>query len=229
MPESPAFSPQQKYMPHIEDDAVEVCSKNKLSSANEYRFKPPPVLTSPSQTELYNYQNSVEKTGKKSNKTSDYDAYPIRIDSPSEFSKLSQEQYSTPVNEKKTSTKHKRSSSKKSFEENRQQSSNRDEPQEIRQQPSYDSLLGDLEEHTDDDEYTYADTYINSGDEYYEDNSTCAGDGTSYTGSIGDDTLSSDSEASYYKRKETRKNVRRAREMIHNYANRIGVNPNELI
>jgi len=229
MPESPVFSPQQKYMSHIEDDAVEVCSENRLSAANEYRSKPPPVLTTPSHTESYKYQNSVEKTGKKSNKTSDYDAYPIRIDSPSEISKISQEQYLTPVNEKKISTKHKRSSSKKRLEENRQQSSDRDEPQDIRQQPSYDSLLGELEEYTDDDDYTYADTYVNSGDEYYEDNSTCAGDGTSYTGSIGDDTLSSDSDASYYNRKETRRNVRRARKMIHNYANRIGVNPNELI
>ena len=229
MAESPMCSPQQKYMSHIEDDAVEVCSENKFSTPNEYRSKPPPVLTEQSQTEIYHCQNSVNKTGNKTSKTSDYDAYPIRVESPAEISRLSNEQYSTPVNGKNIPTKHKRSSSSKSYEENRQQASNRDESQEIRQQPSYDSLLDELHDYTDEDEYTYADTYVNSGDEYYEDNSTCVGDASSCTGSIGDDTLSSDSDASYYNRKETRRNVRRARKMIHNYANRIGVNPNELI
>jgi len=210
-------------------------SENNPARANDFRLKPPPLNTTSSYQGAHlkdrrkgipEYKNSNESFKTNSNNTKT--AYSFRESKSLSDSSISDNDY------------YERGNRNDSRTHNHQRRSKQDN--DLRDKPSYDSLLDSLEasDIENEDNYTfaesYADTHGHSLKESFTDHTaTYAEQRTSCNWWGGNqnsnrhDGVSSCSESSDDEQMKSKTNVREARRMIHKYAHRMGVDPNELI
>lgn len=210
--------------------------KSYPARSNDFRLKPPPLNTTSSyqgshlndeRKGIPEYKNSSESFRTNSNNTRN--GYSFQESKSFSESSVSDDDSCERAN-RNDSRNHNR---QRSRQEN-----------DIRDDPSYDSLLDSLEDSDseNDENYTFVDSYADTDTRshslkesftdqtatYAEQRSSCNWWGGNDNHKRRDD-MSSCSESSGEERMKSKTNVREARKMIHKYAHRMGVDPNELI